>query len=205
MSTVQYDAPDALIRSLADHLGKVMPSVKSVIYDFPEANEQLVYPGISVYCVKPVFTPIAPYLKSKKAAYQQNEQWFVPVQQVYGKWDLDITVDIWAKYRAQRDQLLAEITKAFSPSFEDDSIRLTLTQYFDEPVIYSFAGVQGRNTSEEQSQRGEWRLMCSVLTNCSAIREHLAPVMNVIENNLEVLDESEAAGADDPNGYQGIV
>lgn len=183
-------ASSAMVSALANYLKDNMPSVVSAMDHFPEQNEELEMPAVSVYARQPVFQPLPPYLLSKGVMDPDTK--LASVKMVNGIWDFALVVDIWCPYKAQRDLLIEELIQAFNPETNITGINVQLTEYHDIFGSFSIEGDVKFNDQEEGSQRGEWRVIVNVAGNCRSVKEFVAPIMETIETNLEVLNEAQA-------------
>jgi hypothetical protein len=190
-------ATKAVVQGLADFLKANMPSLKSAYYNWPDPNEELVYPAVSVFSKNPKFTPLFPYIVYKSDIDETTN--LATVRRVIGMYDFSLQVDLWSSYKAQREQLLEEFIQAMSLDYEVAGLSLQLQDYYDQWARYDF-DVPTFIDEEQASQRNEWRITAGVFANCRVVREYPVNLIEEIENNIEVTDSVLQSSDEDSSG-----
>lgn len=178
----------ALIKGLITHLKANMPSLQDAYDDFPNPNQKLKFPCLSIFAKAPDFKPLMPYVVFKGAVIPSGpDMGKLPVRKVMGSFELKLQIDLWADSKPKRALIETELMNAFAKNTSVAGISLQLADYFDQWVRYDIDGFDYPD-SGEQSQRSEWRTLITVLASCKYIVETNEFVIETIENNLETPD-----------------
>lgn len=173
------------IKGLIVHLKANMPSLKQAYDDWPNPNQKLEYPCLSIFSRNPSYMGVNPYVISKgDPIISGPDEDKVPVRTVIGMWDFKFQIDLWADSKPTRAKIEKELMAAFSKDRSTSGVNLQLTDYFSEWVHFDLADFAYADT-EEGSQRSEWRVKVDVLANCREIIETNEFIIETIENNLE--------------------
>jgi hypothetical protein len=164
----------------------LIATVEQVLEEFPEANNELIYPALSIITQgTPEFSPeLSPYLLEEIEEPEVGEH-KAPAKYVVGSYDLTLQVDIWCGSKEERftayDQFFAALNKQFQPM----GLSLQLVDYHNVWARYDLSG-HTFDDSAAGSQRNEWRVKCNVLVHCRAVveREEFI-VTQPIETELE--------------------
>ena len=189
----EHSATKAVVKYLAEHLKKSMPSIVEVKTNFPAAGEALNFPALTVFVRTPQLRMTAPYTITKTSP---GDDLTTTVARCIGYYDFTLQIDMWASNKPTREKLQEELISVFNPTIDTCGLALLMTDYYEQYCAYSLGDDLEFVEDEESSQRGEWRIRATVLANCRAVKEHLAYVMETIENNIEVLDTEVEALAD---------
>lgn len=173
-------------KRLALYLKTATPEIKNVLEYFPEPNEKLVYPCISLTVGKPAFRALSPYEKEKTTPSANKSD----VQYVVGIYDIIVQLDIWSRNKEERDDLYETVFNALNPNIVPMGLSLQLKDYYNQWCRYDISNYEFIE-SEEQSQRGEFRVKFDLLTTCKAIRFGKQYVMATIETQQTLYNESE--------------
>jgi hypothetical protein len=128
-------------------------------------------------------------------------------------WDDTFQLDLWTRYKLQRDIYLAKILKAFSRQQNDkigvadgrsEGITLKLHGYSEH--VYARFDVDTTQCIDDEAaaQRQERREKITVLVNTREIRKQVGYAMKVIQIEAEVTAENVDL-ADDATGVTDIV
>ena len=173
----------AVMKELTGYLRTEMPEIKQFIMQFPEANETLVYPALSMSVGTLTYTPCQPYLANQSViASHKSRNLYVT-----GQYDFDpMAVDIWCRTKEERHGILDSFFKAMHKARDGepiDEVNLKLSDYHDEWTSFTMA--ENRFEDEEvSSQRKEWRVTINVKVNVRAIGDESQYAME----DLECLD-----------------
>lgn len=172
----------AVCEALGAFLKTQIPELNTVTIQWPEPNEQLVYPAIGIYVKVPKFTPAMPYVIARGNPDPVTH--LALVTKVMGYWDFSLQVDCWGDYKATRDALLQRVFEAFSLNFDVPGVSLNLTEYFNESCHFSL-DTNPYMLDASAAERGEWRATLTVLANMRALTQQNVALVTTIENNLQ--------------------
>lgn len=187
MAEAKQTAVKAMIEALGVHLRANMPSLAQVIYDFPAPNVKLLYPSVSLISPNPLFTPTDPYILEQGSIVRNK----ATVAYVVGTWETSLQIDLWARDKVERSNLLEEFFLAINPEIKPMGLSLQLSKYHDIWARFDMTG-NSLEDSEVSSQRAEWRAKINVLANTRAILEKSEYVMSEFTTTLtlpNVIDE----------------
>lgn len=187
----------ALLKGLITHLKANMPSLAEAYDDFPNPNQKLKYPCLSIFAKAPEYQPMMPYVVGKGSVIVGGpDDGKVPVRKVMGAFEYKLQIDLWADSKPARAKIESELLGAFSKDPSVAGISLQLADYFNEWVRFDITSFDYPD-SGEASQRSEWRTLITVLASCKHIAETNAFVIETIENNLETPDSIASVDEDD--------
>jgi hypothetical protein len=190
-------ASRAVVKALIDHLKASMPNLAAIYDDFPNHNQPLKYPALTVFTGQPKFTNLMPYVHSKKDPTGVTSE----VVKIIGQYEFRLQLDVWAKTKFERHDLYEELFRALNPNALNPGLSLKLSEYYDlwcrvTLIGFSFLG------SEAESQRNEFRAKVDVIVDVKAATDSVESLMDTIENNLEIpspveeIDEPESEDDD---------
>lgn len=169
-----------VITRLGDHLKAGMPSIRQVIHNFPEANQTLNYPCLSIFSNAPTFVP-----EHGAYEYQGTQKSAAKYEYLYvvGQYDWTIQIDIWCQSKEQRYQLYDQFFRAFNSQFPVMGLTLTMKEYYEILCRYDMTGLNYEPDGEASSQRKEWRVKIDLLGSCKAVvdREEFAILTTEID------------------------
>jgi hypothetical protein len=175
----------AMLKGLITHLKANMASLQEAYDDFPNPNQKLKMPCLSIAGRSPVFNPMMPYVTHKGAQITSGaDEDKYPVRRCMGTFDFSFQLDLWARSKPERALLETELMLAFSKNTSAHGISLQLSDYFNEWVRFDIEGFNYPD-AEPAAQRGEWRTIVTVLGHCRFIVEKNEFLIETIENNLE--------------------
>lgn len=180
-------------RQLAIYLKDNAPSLNSVIEDFPEANEQLVYPCASIKTGAPKLTIEPPYEYSRDGSVVDNKQ---SVIWVTGQYEWDMQLDLWCGSKIERDRLVDEVNNVFMSQFPVMGLSLSMSKYYGVISRYDVIGHEFPD-GEEASQRREFRAILRVLAHCKRVVERNEFIITAGEIGFQ----TGPTHGEHPNGY----
>jgi hypothetical protein len=198
--TTSPDAIGALKTQLAAFLLANVPGLASALDGWPNPNQQLNYPAISIYTKTPKFTPLQPYIVAK--GNPDPATGLADLLKCVGMYDLEIQLDCWTNYKPQRDKLVEGLLIAFNKNADVPGVDLTLTDYYNETTHLSIDSMAPVD-DEAADQRGEWRALITVVLNLRVVMPSTGLLIQTIENNLDVPSDSTVItdpSADVPDG-----
>jgi hypothetical protein len=156
-----------IIRTLGQYLKQRMPELNTVIEGFPEFNERLVYPCVSLHVVgEPQLTNLPPSIL--KAYPNSEDPDLLDVVYKVGFYDLSIQADLWVGYKSQRDVWYDKFSDAMSSQFLNGDkpmgLSLELLEYYGAIARYDQVGYTFED-GEAGSQRAEWRVKIRLIAN----------------------------------------
>ena len=180
---------EVLPKVLGKYLKDNVDSLKEYYDEFPEANQMLKLPSVSVFCTTNEFRPMQPYIVKKPIPSEVLSHKY-RYKYVVGMYDIGIQLDLWAGSKEERDDLFDSIFNALNPNISPMGVVLKLEEYFNQlcDIVYvehTYAD------SEERSQKDEWRMTLRLLANVKAIRERRDYVIETTELNTEVIPINE--------------
>lgn len=180
----------AVIEALGTHLKTSIPALEQVIYDFPAANIQLKYPSLSIISGNPQFLPeCGPYILDQDDTGTNHK---AKVRRVVGTYEFNLQLDFWCRDKVERNKIYDAFFQAFNPEVDPMGLNLQLSRYHDIWCRFDQTGYRYED-SEISSQRGEWRVIVTLLAQCRAVLEKEEFIIETIENNLTTPDTIETA------------
>jgi hypothetical protein len=165
-----------VVKALGDYLKLKIPTLQQVLEQFPEANEQLKYPSVSIHATAPGIQPLSPPWILSKGTTVNHE---ATVKWVTGELSWRLQVDLWARNKFERSTLLDQIRNVFRSQFPVEGLSLPMADYHG--VICRFDMETARfDDSEASAQRKEWRCICTVQANCFEILEKVEKIIETI-------------------------
>ena len=161
--------------SLADFIDDSIRFAQ-IILNWPEANQTLRYPCLSILPGKPDFTPEQP----SELSIRDESLTATFVKYRVGTYDFRIKINIWCRSRAERDSMQERVFQAFYSQNDNGSVSLELKQYHNVKAGFSLNAWEYVD-SEEATQRKEWRVSFDVLSNCISVVEKSINLMKTIE------------------------
>lgn len=178
---------EEVAKRLAAHLKSAVPKLKSTKLEFPEPNEKLDYPCLTVDMGTVTFRALQPYeLENPPAPANHLSE----VKWVVGIYDIPIQLDLWTRNKEERDDLFHLLFEALNPNITPMGLSLRLTDYYNLWCRYDVTGHDTPDT-ERASQQGEFRVKIDLLANCKAVRLNKSRIMETIQTDLQVLDEDD--------------
>lgn len=182
-------AVDAAVDGLANYLKGI--SGLNVETEWPDSNEQLQMPSVTLTAGKDKRTPIQPEEVSRTLPDDNNQVVQVVATAHY---DLSIQLDLWCRTKAERRQFLNAILGAFNASENNSDapsgLSLQLTNYFNVYARYEIDAHEFRD-DEVAAERQERRATIMLLVNT---RECVSRTMYAI-NQTTVLQQTDSANS----------
>lgn len=175
-------------KRLAAHIKALVPRLHKIILEFPEPNQVLDYPCLTIDTGEPKFQALQPYEMNDPVLVPVNHS--ADVKWVVGIYDFKIQLDLWTRNKEERDDIYHLLFEALNPNITPMGLSLRLTDYYNVWCRYDLDGFSFPD-AERASQQGEFRAKIDLLANCKAIRQNKSRVMETIENNVQVLDDDD--------------
>ena len=185
MQSIQF----AIAQALAYDLGGKVPALQKVYPEWPEANQLLVYPSATIETQPSTYMRMAPYIVTRGSVANNKAQNTYCV----GTYETLLQVDIWSKYKVERDALVMAMFDALQP-VSLGGYNLTLAEYFGEVLGFTLTNFKYMDDSESVRQK-TWRAMFSLSASCRAINtttDFIITQAPVLE--LDILDTNESLG-----------
>lgn len=192
----EEDVAQEAVSSLRKYLEDLLPHVRTWLEEFPEPNEKLRYPAISITTGAVEFQPtMFPELLNDPSIRLQKPKnvFFYEV----GNYDIPLQIDCWAGSKAERSDLYNAFFKAFNSQLPIMGLGLSLPNYYNQLARFDMTGFNYED-EEVGSQRREWRVKIDLLCNVRAIltNEEFAILETEIafeptETRAETLEQSE--------------
>lgn len=159
------DFVKAAVDALASHVSSNIGELEDVYTEWPNMNEELALPSISILSQPSSFAKCTPYLEEKGSVsnHQATDQY------VIGQYDISLQVDIWAKYKPERASIYQKFFDLFHADLEG-GMNLKLTDYFDQWCSFTQVGYRFPD-GPESATRQEWRAIIDIEATCKAIVE----------------------------------
>lgn len=175
-------APEAIVKAISAYLKTNMNLLTKVTDEWPNANQKLELPCITVLIGEPDFTQGQNYLTYKGTPNTETNQ--VLVRQCKGTYDFRMKCHLWADSKPQRHKIYDQFLLAMNPQKDVSGLRLQLTSYFNEWATFDIAKHVVMD-NEESVQRSERRIVIDILVNVRAIFEKTEYFMKTIENDFD--------------------
>ena len=173
---------DEVARALAVKIKAAVPELRAVTEGFPEANQTLLYPCVTIIATPGTHSHRQPAVLSKTAPVANKTK----VKYVVGNHDWNLQVDLWCGNKNERSRLYRKIAEAFSqpPVL---GLSLTLTGYHGIVCRYNLTDHRYED-SERASQTKEFRAILTVLADCDEVIEKEEFAIVTTEVTLETPD-----------------
>lgn len=155
--------PRALAEALAAKLRTAVPSFAEVYPEWPEMNQQLVYPSCAITTREPVYTRCAPYLLSIGDVVNNQATSIYCV----GEFEARVQLDIWTRYKIERDTFYDRVFQVLEPA-SGLGLALQLSDYFDQWATVTQLSFKF-DENPEAVARKEWRVFVELAVTCKAI------------------------------------
>ncbi len=155
--------------ALQTYFERVMPEIEQIIQDFPNPNDQLKYPTLTIthQAEDGAFTALQPYEDSVSAPDAQKK---VGIVWVCGHWDYKVQLDFWCRSEPERNRIMAKAKDVLNPNINPMGLRLQLPNYHGAWASFDLSGMRHED-NEQASQRGEWRVILTLLAHAPELRE----------------------------------
>ena len=181
MSEIYYT-----VKTLADKLNEV-EGINKVFVEFPGPNLDLLPPSISLITANSKLMPRMPIAVSSSPLNPDDNDNLNVIYSV-GDYEIDIQMDIWTEYKAQREEVYNQIRKLFDSQIKDDlsyGLKLLIPEYFNSWASYDL-GDYSYPDNETMALKGEWRLKVPVIANLERLTSVILPRIkssSIIINN----------------------
>lgn len=179
---------EAIPYQLGEYLVDTIEDLKEYYDEWPQSNETLDMPCVSVITLNPEFRPLMPYyLKPESGEITAHA---ANIKYVVGIYDIPIQLDIWARNKEERDDLFDAVFNALNPNISPMGLVLALEEYHNQLCDIVMTGHE-HGDSQERSERDEWRTTLKLLATCKAVRIRKDFVIEDTEITVETLNTSE--------------
>lgn len=179
---------EAIPNQLGEYLVDAVEDLKEFYDEWPQANETLDMPCVSIITLNPEFRPLMPYYikptDPEIAAHKAD------VKYVVGIYDIPIQLDIWARNKEERDDLFDAVFNALNPTISPMGLVLGLEQYHNQLCDFVMTGHE-HGDSAERSERDEWRTTLKLLATCKAVRIRKDFIIEETELTTQTYDTNE--------------
>jgi hypothetical protein len=177
------------MKALKSYLETAMPDLKEVLDEWPEANEQLEYPALSMMQGNPQYTNMFPEFLAKT---DLDDDKLTTSDWVVGMWDWKVQLDLWCGSKTERNDLSDKLFQALNPDVVNpdgvkNGLGLQLADYYNIWARFDIAD-QRIEDSEVESQRREWRIQFTLLANVRQVVSRTDSGIETIENGLLIVD-----------------
>lgn len=158
-------------KRLALHLEDKVQGIRKAYPEWPEANQTLKLPAATVFAATAKFLPSITRTVFKKGPIKAPAAF--DVKWNVGDYDFSIQVDMWCRYKEQRDDLYEQFFQAMNPDFLSEQVMglsLNLQDYHGIVCRYDIDGYSFED-EEASSQRKEWRVKIDLLSHCIAVMD----------------------------------
>ena len=167
------DVPSIAVHALGGFLAGYIPGL-TVLEEWPNANEVLKYPSLTITKTKPKRMPQMPVILSTTEPDMNNK---IVANEHVADWDDTLQLDLWTRTKPERKRITSLIMNAFASQEDDcsgsdipDGLSLLVPEYFGE--FFRFEVDTSMSADDEGSaQRQERRQKIAVLFNCREIRK----------------------------------
>lgn len=181
-------AIEALVASLQSYLAQAISGL-TVLAEFPDPNQRLKYPSLSIFSGDPQHQAFPP---TKVSQTTPDTQGRVVVTQFVGEYDLTMQLDLWCSSKPERDLYIGKVLNAINAQSMDltgkrnpTGLSLQLANYFGEWARYDIDGHSYRD-DEQAAERRERRAKIRLLANVREITQRTYYVMKHVKVQLGV-------------------
>lgn len=180
---------EEVVSALGKFMRQEVPQLREVYDDWPDPNQRLVLPSVSILTLAPTFNPHNERVlqDTEPVNFQSDVAWLV------GSYEFPLQVDLWASNKKERNELYERLFVAINFRAAPMGLDLKLDGYFNQMCHYHILGYD-LNDSEIASQRRERRARISMRADVNAIvkrREFVIEQLTVNEDNEVDLTEGE--------------
>jgi hypothetical protein len=177
-------AVEELTLELVKHLRNSIPELAEVHTEWPEANQELQYPSLTIFSNAPKFTNLDPYKYRQSEVNSSNQ---VTTDWIVGMYDLTMQIDLWCRNKKERDTLWEKVFQALNPKVIPMGLSLQLPGYFDTWARCDLDGFRF-DDSEAVAQRREWRVKADLLAHCKSVLSTTDYAIVSVEKQIETPD-----------------
>lgn len=151
---------------------KTQIAATAFIRDFPNRNEALVMPSITVtHNTDGAYESLDPYELSISTPVGDSAA--VTVIWIVGQWDFKVQLDLWAASKPARDKLFSDVYRAINKQIHPMGLSLPLPSYYGLFARFDINGFSHID-NEQAAQRQEWRTKIDLLANLKQAQEESA-------------------------------
>ena len=163
--------PRAIAEALANDIAGRSLGFAQVLPEWPEANTLMTFPAATVETLgQPQYERCAPYILSMGAVANNKATNLY----IVGEYALQIQLDIWAKYKLQRDSLYEAVFQAIQAPNTANNWRgsggysLQLAAYYNEWANFTLKGYKFMDEGESLREK-TWRAILQLEASCRAV------------------------------------
>ena len=182
-------ATETVIKTLKRHIEANTTAFKNVYEEFPNANEKLLYPSVSLETKPSNFIPYPP--TPVRTTPHPTDPTKIFLFEKVGSYEVPIQLDIWARDKVQRNEMYKVFFRLFNKGYFKNSAPMglsielidsnnTIARY--EQLGYNYIG------KEEGAIRGEWRVIINLMANFNQIEKVTRSRMSIIELRTQISD-----------------
>ena len=166
---------EVIPKALGKYLLENVEGLKEYYDEFPAAHRNFVTPSVSIIVSSDSFRPLAvkqpikPTVAPDPATPDGFTQKKQQVNWVVGIEDFRVQIDIWARNKEERDDLVGSVFNAMNPEISPSGLRLKLDEYFDQICDYLLVS-RKNGDSEAAAQTDEWRSTWEALATCKTVQ-----------------------------------
>ena len=196
-STINSESLSEVIpKALGVHLLKNVKGLRDFYDEFPAANRSVRTPSVSIIVSSDDFRAVNHKIPQKStvapspATVTGEDQKKQQVNWVVGIEDFTLQLDIWARNKEERDDLVQSVFNAMNPEIDPSGLRLVLDEYFGQLCDYLTINRKNGDT-EERSQTDEWRSTWEILATCKAVQTREEFVIETTDLDVQLLNTAE--------------
>ncbi len=153
-----------ILIALREHFDKYIPKLRTILLEFPESNQRLRLPALSIGISNVGHEPLFPYpFETGSVQDHQSE-----IKYVVGQYNWTLQLDLWAKTKEELHDLYEDFYQGFNNNVRLPGLSLELRDYYGIMCNYYIVGFSFAN-DEIGSQTKEWRATVDLEANCKAI------------------------------------
>jgi len=179
---------ESIIHALADSLGQYLVSeigeLEEYYPEFPQQNEEIEIPSVSIISSSNQFRALPPYQCEDTGTVKKNK---AQIMYAVGIYDITLQVDLWARNKAERDELYRLAFDALNPDIQPMGLRLVVEEYYGQIANLLYTDHELPDNGES-SQVDEWRAILTVQATCKAIRCRSEFIITETQTAAEIED-----------------
>jgi len=187
---------EVIPKALGQYLLANVEGLKEFYAEFPAAHRQFLTPSVSIIVSSDEFRPLA-HKESQTPTFapapptpdgvnqvEQRVNWVIGIQ------DYTLQVDVWARNKEERDDLVDSVFNALNPDVRVSGLRLELDEYFDQICDYLYIS-RRNNDGAERAQEDEWRSTMELLATCKTVQTRKEFVIEKTDLDVQTFDTVE--------------
>jgi len=175
------DINEIIVKSIGEYLLSEVTDLNEYVDGFPEANQDIDYPSISLIVLSSKFEKEKNPREITRGSEVGNE---ASIKYQIGQWEIQVQLDLWASYKAQRSDIGIKIYEALNKNGEAGNLALQLTDYHNEYANITFTGMNDQN-DEAGSHEKEWRRRYDIIVDVAEILEKTEGIMKDLSTQAD--------------------